>query len=141
MIELDESCNGREFVLAPGEEIRLKLAENPTTGYRWGFSVEELHPLRLDEDVFEPMGEAMGAVGHRRWRFRADGEGGSRFDWSSGAAGSGRRSKPSTSPSASVNQRKRSRRALADGLARRRTRDQAITRIVQKSAAKLLSSR
>ncbi len=75
MIELDESCNGREFVLAPGEEIRLKLAENPTTGYRWGFSVEELHPLRLDEDVFEPMGEAMGAVSHRRWRFRADGEG------------------------------------------------------------------
>jgi len=75
MLQLDESSEGREFVLAPGDQITLDLAENPSTGYRWHLSVEGVAALQLEEDVFEPMGAAVGAMGHRRWRFRADGEG------------------------------------------------------------------
>jgi inhibitor of cysteine peptidase len=38
MIKADESFNGREVVIQPGETLEVSLAENASTGYRWVIS-------------------------------------------------------------------------------------------------------
>jgi predicted secreted protein len=81
MLQVDESRNGAEFDLAPGEEIEVTLSENPTTGYRWHLQPATEGGLAPDEDAYEPFGAAPGAMGRRRWRFRAPQEGVVRLQW------------------------------------------------------------
>jgi inhibitor of cysteine peptidase len=53
----------------------VRLAENPTTGYRWELSQSGNGQLELLEDAFEGAGSngtgAPGAAGYRRFRFIA----------------------------------------------------------------------
>lgn len=70
MLEIDASRDGKGFTLEIGEEISLRLSENPSTGYRW-FLCSEIKPvLELQGDAFSPSGSAPGAFGWRTLLFR-----------------------------------------------------------------------
>ena len=61
-INADKSYDGRTLTLHIGDGVRLSLAENPTTGYRWNLvTVEGLEQV---ESTFEG-GGVPGAAGVR----------------------------------------------------------------------------
>lgn len=65
---LRELDSGRTLQVERGELIILRLAENPTTGYRWG--VESSQGLELIDDQ-NTFGEGLGAGGLRVLQFRS----------------------------------------------------------------------
>ena len=59
--------------LAVGDRLRIRLPENPTTGYRWQLSLADSGGLCLVNDGFEP-GSASplpGSSGHRVFELEA----------------------------------------------------------------------
>ncbi|WP_036218567.1 protease inhibitor I42 family protein [Calidithermus chliarophilus] len=73
---LTDADHDREVELRPGEELELRLKENPTTGYRWSLEAPDPALLQLLEDDFAlDRGGAIGAGGERIFRFRAQAPG------------------------------------------------------------------
>lgn len=63
---LTEADAGRTVAVAPGVAVQLRLAENPTTGYRWTLTVTPAGCLQASADTFErPDTAAVGAGGVR----------------------------------------------------------------------------
>ena len=91
VLNLGEADDGREIEAAAGQELRIQLAENPTSGYRWQVSDSGEPVCALCDHAFEP-GSAPGQPGTHRWRFKAERPGAShinlvyRRSWDSGAA-------------------------------------------------------
>jgi inhibitor of cysteine peptidase len=74
-MQFDESANGREVELSPGEEFDLSLPETPTAGYRWKLKSEgELACSMLSESSHAAVGK-VGGSGTHLWRFRAPSSG------------------------------------------------------------------
>ena len=75
LIELSEASSGSSLQLNVGDEVLVRLVENPTTGYRWQLSQSGRGELELVEDGFEHSHPgppaAPGAAGMRRLRFIA----------------------------------------------------------------------
>jgi len=76
LIEISDSDSGSSHLLARGDELLVKLPENPTTGFRWHFTQSGSGRLRLLEDRFEQGATAgavvAGAAGSRVVRFAAE---------------------------------------------------------------------
>ena|SRR6516164_2944488 len=51
-IKLSEEDDGRILDLRPGQELELKLSENPTTGYRWRAVMEGKPVFELVKSSF-----------------------------------------------------------------------------------------
>ena len=68
-LELDRAADGQTVTLALGQGLRLRLAENPTTGYQWSESGSS--SLRLESSLFTPVGAAAGGGGTRQFQWRA----------------------------------------------------------------------
>jgi inhibitor of cysteine peptidase len=61
-IQLDQTDDGRTVTVAPGQQVVLRLPENPTTGYRW----EPPADVEVVSDEFRPAGgTGIGAGGER----------------------------------------------------------------------------
>ena len=76
VIELKIQDNGRRLTLPVEQTIRITLAENPTTGYRWQFLENGAPVLRLTRDSFQRgSSSAVGAGGNRILEFVADAAG------------------------------------------------------------------
>lgn len=60
-----------------GREFTIKMASNPTTGYKWELSKPpDERVVRLATNVFMPPDtRRLGAGGHEAWTFRATGPG------------------------------------------------------------------
>jgi inhibitor of cysteine peptidase len=71
-LELNHDADGSEVAVAVGESFELRLAENPTTGYRWQVAAESSPAIRVIGDSFRLEGDAVGAPGMREWRLQAD---------------------------------------------------------------------
>lgn len=72
MTEVNDSADGREIELSEGDELRISLDENPTTGFAW--AVESLGEPACDvvDDHFESgSASAVGSGGVHRWRLKA----------------------------------------------------------------------
>ena len=69
--EISKADAGTELNVSIGETLELRLAENPTTGYRWQLRSSGDPVLKFVEQSFAPSGLAVGAGGTRRWIFRA----------------------------------------------------------------------
>ncbi len=72
-IVLTETDDRSRVAIDAGETLEIRLASNPTTGYRWALAnpVEHLE-LVGGEASFEPSARALpGAGGHEIFRFRA----------------------------------------------------------------------
>jgi inhibitor of cysteine peptidase len=72
-VELSESNSASPHVVARNEDVVVRLAENPTTGYRWEVTQSGVGELRLVEDQFiaGTGSTTPGAGGHRVLRFTA----------------------------------------------------------------------
>lgn len=76
MIELDKSAAGRSVTMHIGDQVRVCLAENPTTGYRWQLAHGSAAILTLMHDQATAPGSPdapprPGASGQHVWLFRA----------------------------------------------------------------------
>ena len=71
MLRVDESQNGTEIVLQPGENFEIHLSESPTTGFRWALESVGAPACNLVEDSYESSTPTPGAGGSHRWLFRA----------------------------------------------------------------------
>jgi len=61
-IQLNQDDDGRVVTVAAGQQIVVRLPENPTTGYRW----EPPAGVKVVADEYRsPGGRAMGAGGER----------------------------------------------------------------------------
>ncbi|MBK7954583.1 MAG: protease inhibitor I42 family protein [Candidatus Accumulibacter sp.] len=61
-IQLNEADDNRALTVAPGQQLVLRLPENPTTGYRW----EPPAGVGVVADEYRPSeGTAMGGGGER----------------------------------------------------------------------------
>jgi inhibitor of cysteine peptidase len=64
---LTQTQSGLRVSAAPADVIVIRLAEHPTTGYRW--QVENAAGLMLTRDDFTGSSSAPGAGGERTFRF------------------------------------------------------------------------
>ncbi len=70
---VEEQDTGRELTVRQRDEIRLKLSENPTTGYRWHLEEAEGDPFAIIGDDFDVLDSTIiGGSGHRFISLRAD---------------------------------------------------------------------
>lgn len=71
-IEISESDLTAPRTLARGDEVVIRLPENPTTGYRWQVTPSGLGELALVEERFVPASAnaGVGASGDRVLRFQ-----------------------------------------------------------------------
>ena len=71
MPELDEMANGQAIDLAIGDDLTIRLPENPTTGYRWEVrSGADTVCLPVTDEYRAPK-PTPGAGGVHVWVFRA----------------------------------------------------------------------
>ncbi len=73
MREVSEGDDATTVDVTVGESFEVRLAENPTTGFRW--HLDHHDPCRLERDWFEPSSGAPGRAGTHHWRFTADAAG------------------------------------------------------------------
>ena len=75
MLQFDEHLNGNKIELHPGEEFKIILHENPTTGFHWKpISIGEPVCTLLDNS-FDVNGITPGNRGSHSWHFQAVQEG------------------------------------------------------------------
>jgi inhibitor of cysteine peptidase len=77
-IRIDESNEGEQIELAPGEILVVRLESNPSTGYQWEIEELDERVLRKIEAVFESAGGKDPPPGTGGWtniRFETVGEG------------------------------------------------------------------
>jgi len=69
---LTEGDNGAAIEVAVGEEIQVRLAGNPTTGYTWSLTgLEENFLQQQGEPDYESDSDLIGAGGVYTFRFKA----------------------------------------------------------------------
>jgi predicted secreted protein len=71
MLVIDQTQNNGSADLFVGDSFRVRLSENPTTGYRWHLQSDGAPALRLVQHSFESPGNMPGASGARYWTFAA----------------------------------------------------------------------
>jgi inhibitor of cysteine peptidase len=69
--ERDESASGSQVSLSVGDELTLRLGENPTTGYRWALHAADTRVLALVRSEFHLRHTASGGGGERWITFAA----------------------------------------------------------------------
>ena len=74
-ITLTEADNGKVVDAHSGDEIVIRLPENPTTGYRWGQDSAGDAKASLSGDTNQMSGTAAGGGGARVLTFQAKGAG------------------------------------------------------------------
>ncbi len=65
---LNENDSGRTINVRTGDNLTIRLKENPTTGFQWAVGFAE--GMELVMDRFDA-GQGMGATGIREFQFRA----------------------------------------------------------------------
>jgi inhibitor of cysteine peptidase len=70
MLEINKAQNGSTVEVPLGDSFRVRLPENPTTGYRWKLQSAGDPAFRLEEESFETSPGGIGAGGNRWWRFQ-----------------------------------------------------------------------
>ena len=75
MQQFDEHSNGSTIELNIGEEFKIILRENPTTGFRWNPDSSGEPVCQLLDNSFELIDSSSGKGGRHSWHFQAVQEG------------------------------------------------------------------
>ncbi|MCX6698765.1 MAG: protease inhibitor I42 family protein [Methanomicrobiales archaeon] len=74
-----ENDNGKTMTVAKGQVVKVRLSENPTTGYRWEPSVSS--GIEVAGDTYtRSTPNAIGSGGTRTWTLKFNGTGSQTFD-------------------------------------------------------------
>jgi inhibitor of cysteine peptidase len=75
MAQVEVAALGENVHVKVGDEVVVRLPENPSTGYRWELDTPR-GSLELADDAYvRPRDEAVGSGGERHFTFRATGRG------------------------------------------------------------------
>jgi predicted secreted protein len=64
----------REIIIGPGDVVKLTVASNPTTGFKWGLASNSSPAVVAqsgDSEYVPPESAAIGAGGQEIWTFKA----------------------------------------------------------------------
>jgi inhibitor of cysteine peptidase len=75
MLQFDERSNRSKIELNAGEEFKIILRENPTTGFRWNPISSGEPACTLLDNAFDLVGNSPGNGGSHSWHFKAVQEG------------------------------------------------------------------
>ena len=76
LLLVTETDGGRSFHVILGDELEIRLSENPMTGFRWTCAVDNQSLLTLTSETFEILSDgAVGVGGVRCFRFASIGDG------------------------------------------------------------------
>ena len=89
MIEVDRTYDRREVTLEVGEVLELSLAENPTTGFRWGFAVKPEPACTIVKSIFEPAVGSPGKGAPTAGSSKPCATGTDKLNWNIGGPGKG----------------------------------------------------
>lgn len=81
MLQFDEQSNGSKIELDDGQEFKIVLRENPTTGFRWNPISSGEPACKLLDDSFDLVGNTPGNGGSHSWFFQAVREGAGRVEF------------------------------------------------------------
>ena len=72
-LALDETRNGGQVSLSPGQELTIKLPSSPGAGYSWGLCGQDIQPLRMEGEPGQLKGgsQTLGAPEYQLFRFKA----------------------------------------------------------------------
>jgi inhibitor of cysteine peptidase len=72
-----QEYDGRTIKLLAGDSVKLSLAENPTTGYKWEFLAKPEPECVIVSDAYvaNPAMNPIGGGGAHDWEFRAEKKG------------------------------------------------------------------
>ena len=70
MIVVDQNHSGQTIDLPVGQVMELRLAENPTTGYRWTFVSDGAPACVVVSDRFEASRRAAGPGRRASWQIK-----------------------------------------------------------------------
>jgi inhibitor of cysteine peptidase len=74
-VELSEASTSGSRTIPRGEDVVLRLPENPTTGFRWEVMQSGPGQLALTDDQFVAGDAGLGAGGQRVFRFVGSAQG------------------------------------------------------------------
>ena len=69
-MQFDETANGSNVEISPGEEFEVSLNETRTAGYRWTLKSSVEPSCVLVGESFQPASGQTGGSGTHVWRFR-----------------------------------------------------------------------
>ncbi len=75
MLIFDEKNDGQTIGINTGQEFEIRLAENPTAGFRWRVTQPGGPVCELLGEKFTAGANAVGRGGVHSWRFRMVGDG------------------------------------------------------------------
>jgi len=71
-ITITQADKGKTFEVRPGDTLRVELAENPTTGYRWAIDRTDERIVELAGSEYQPApSSGVGGGGLRTFTFKA----------------------------------------------------------------------
>ncbi|MDD1678836.1 MAG: protease inhibitor I42 family protein [Methanomicrobiales archaeon] len=80
-VNLTENANGTTVSIHIGDELRITLGENPSTGYGWNYTVPEAFSVTMDRYT-APEGSGMvGQSGSHTWLLKAEQKGTYEITW------------------------------------------------------------
>ena len=68
---LTSADNGRTVELHVGDQVALRLPENPTTGYRWAIDSSDANLVDVKQGEFAAKSGAVGGGGEAQWSITA----------------------------------------------------------------------
>jgi predicted secreted protein len=80
ILNLTESANGTTVQVATGDEIRITLEENPSTGYQWIYTVPQAFTV-LEDRYTQPDSGILGQKGMHTWTLKAEQKGTWHISW------------------------------------------------------------
>lgn len=80
VVELTKADDGTTITVSRGDEIVVRLDENPTTGYRWRVHGSEGGVVAAGDSFALAPNARFGTGGERTFRFRADQPGAARVE-------------------------------------------------------------
>ena len=78
--QINNTDNNKSYTLKKGDEIKINLVENPTTGFQWHFINIDKNIFKITKDEYSVKGDGIGGGGIRSIELKAKDKGESKVE-------------------------------------------------------------